>query len=196
FRIGELQARLTVSRLYGENRGQDLPGSLIFAQACLGSGQVDLEFRIGGVHRQQMRENGARLEGIIRAEKGMPQTLQRVGVLRGFRQEILVQALRLFMVAAQAKRPCQTELEVTVTGVKFQGLLIGLDRGREVPAPQGGDSRLFKGRDICRERAPGFGEGGMGGLALRLSRGEPRLSGRERGLSTETHGARLKQDYR
>jgi hypothetical protein len=37
-----------------------------------------------------MLENSARLEGMIRLEKGMPQTLQRVGVIRGFRQERLV----------------------------------------------------------------------------------------------------------
>jgi hypothetical protein len=69
------------------------------------------------------------------------------------------------MVAAQAEHPCETELELRIIGVKFQGSLIGFDCGREVTAPQAGDRGLFQGRGISRELAPGFGGGRMGSLA-------------------------------
>jgi hypothetical protein len=143
--MGEFQSRLAVAGVVSENRRQDLPGSLKVAQAHLDPSQADLKLRIGRVPRQEALENSPRLERMIRPEKGIPKTLQGVGITRGFRQELPVQVFRLFSAAGQAKRPRETELEVRIIGVKFQGLLIGLDRGREVPPPQAGSGGLFEG---------------------------------------------------
>jgi hypothetical protein len=84
FDIGELQSRLALVGAESENRGEQLPGVLIVAQASLDPSRVDLVLRIRRVPLREAVENSTRLEWMIGAEKSIPQTLERIGVIGRF----------------------------------------------------------------------------------------------------------------